>query len=226
MPESTGLLCVVCSDPAKPDDVHWLHSCGKSHGTDPDALCGCELVAHPDCCPELECQGPNEVIEAAAAKAGWTLGDLNPHAADWVKALRSGDYEQGQGAMRVGEGPDACYCGLGVAAHLAGIEFLRLPHDDGEAPHLFGVVIESDPVPQSSYLPRWLNELLGIYECDNETLNMVNDADGNGEFAYGFAHVANVVELAIRARLDKSCSDPLLRAHEAICRLGSGEAGR
>jgi hypothetical protein len=52
MPESTRPLCAVCSDPVEPDAAHWLHEpdCGKTHG------CDCDRVAHPDCCPDLECQ--------------------------------------------------------------------------------------------------------------------------------------------------------------------------
>jgi hypothetical protein len=63
MPESTPQLCAVCSDPADPDTAHWLHEpdCGRRHGAPPaDILCGCDRVAHPECCPELECQDIGE----------------------------------------------------------------------------------------------------------------------------------------------------------------------
>jgi hypothetical protein len=71
MPESTRQLCAVCSDPADPEVAHWLHEpeCPKSHGpADPDDLCGCDVVAHPECCPELDCQdiGNGHTIELTA----------------------------------------------------------------------------------------------------------------------------------------------------------------
>jgi hypothetical protein len=59
MNDPTRGLCAVCSDPVDTETAHWLHKddCGKAHGTAaPDDPCGCDVVAHPDCCPEPECQ--------------------------------------------------------------------------------------------------------------------------------------------------------------------------
>jgi len=163
--------------------------------------------------------GPNDIVRAAAAAAGWTLGDLNSHVADWVAALRSGDYRQAHGAMRIGDGPTASYCCLGVAACLAGIEFVHWVDQSGatKLPRLYGVSVEDHDTPQSGYLPHWLNDLLGIYAHDNEDLTSINDAERS---RYDFAHIANVVELAARARLADRHSDPMLRAHEALLGLG------
>jgi hypothetical protein len=38
----------------------------------------------------------------------------------WVKALRSGEYKQGQGQLRAGRGADAQYCCLGVLCAITG----------------------------------------------------------------------------------------------------------
>jgi hypothetical protein len=59
MPESTRLLCTVCSDPVDPETAHRPHTpdCAKSRKAPPPGEpCTCDLVVHPECCPELECQ--------------------------------------------------------------------------------------------------------------------------------------------------------------------------
>jgi hypothetical protein len=59
MSESTHPLCVVCSDPVDPETAHCVHrvDCPRSHGTaTADDPCICDAVAHPECCPEPECQ--------------------------------------------------------------------------------------------------------------------------------------------------------------------------
>jgi hypothetical protein len=59
MNDLTRGLCVVCSDAVDPETAHWLHTflCGKPHrSAGPDVFCDCDVVAHPECCPEPECQ--------------------------------------------------------------------------------------------------------------------------------------------------------------------------
>jgi hypothetical protein len=63
MPESTHLLCAVCSDPVHPDAAHWPHEpdCGNNlQQPPPGEPCNCNLVVHPDCCPEPDCQAARE----------------------------------------------------------------------------------------------------------------------------------------------------------------------
>lgn len=67
MAESTQRLCVVCSDPVDPETAHSPHEadCAKTHGeATADDPCDCDAVAHPECCPDPECQdGGNELGE-------------------------------------------------------------------------------------------------------------------------------------------------------------------
>ena len=48
---------------------------------------------------------------------------------EWVRALRSGEYEQGRGRLRKGNGEDAKYCCLGVLGVVCGSPDIELLHD-------------------------------------------------------------------------------------------------
>lgn len=101
MPESTHRLCAVCSDPVEPDIAHWLHetNCARSHGTvDTDHTCGCDAVAHPDCCPELGCQdiGNGYEVELAArfSVPPWFTADQVTVLAEYIRQHVTGTEER------------------------------------------------------------------------------------------------------------------------------------
>lgn len=48
-------VCVVCRKPVDLSDAHWLHEDDCPQVTDPNAVCTCHRVAHPEHCPEDGC---------------------------------------------------------------------------------------------------------------------------------------------------------------------------
>lgn len=58
----------------------------------------------------------------------WTLEEQKAHRKQWVGALRSGKYEQGQGKLKDDEGH---YCCLGVLADIAGCIWEKSNHQWG-----------------------------------------------------------------------------------------------
>ena len=58
----------------------------------------------------------------------YTKEEQKQHRQDWVKALRSGDYQQAQGTLRKGDS----FCCLGVACDISGVdEWRKVETNDG-----------------------------------------------------------------------------------------------
>lgn len=128
----------------------------------------------------------------------------NEHLADWLAALRSGDFEQARGAMLVTFTDDAGLpdgegrCCMGVACALAGV---TLVYDGG-----VGVAVDTIDYPDYDgrpsgdadlgHMPTWLRTLLGLTWDDENRLAGLNDSD-----EVPFPAIADMVELAYRARM-------------------------
>jgi len=90
---------------------------------------------------------------------------------EWVKALRSGDFKQGRGKLRNGDG----YCCLGVLCQVIGVVI----SDDGE-------VCLGEQGTRDGYAP--LYEIIGRTQ-DSSTLWMMNDRD-----KASFPEIADYIE--------------------------------
>lgn len=95
----------------------------------------------------------------------------------WVKALRSGKYQQGKGALRDGEG----FCCLGVLADLA----VKAGHGEWEGlDYCIGDAKDARELPlKQDY--RWIGHLLN----SPRKLTEIND---NG--LYSFKDIAKIIE--------------------------------
>lgn len=133
----------------------------------------------------------------------------------WVKALRSGEYEQGTHQL-VG---DNKYCCLGVLCDIArkcGIVEIREATDNMGITHLFYGTPEEYNIPHKSnvdigpkyeVLPKSVMEWSGL-DLNNPELNIRDDDEDwrnngpypvpmselNDEFGYGFHRLANLIE--------------------------------
>lgn len=98
--------------------------------------------------------------------------------ADWIAALRSGEYEQGRGNLIRKDGEKSLYCCLGVAGRLIGITDKELIEGD------------SDPY-------RTIKEAYGLHadlghpknKDDFTPLYILNDS-----YKKTFTEIANVIE--------------------------------
>ena len=106
----------------------------------------------------------------------------------WIQALRSGDYEQGQGALRFGNK----FCCLGVLCDISGIgkwtegkgesemKYYRLPEDDHD---------------WSAFLPtkirEWANVPNGV---DGNGVDYLHQLTGMNDEGVSFKKIADYVE--------------------------------
>ena len=114
----------------------------------------------------------------------------------WLEALRSGDYQQGTGALkRISEhGDEVTYCCLGVACEVVAPErFSAQPRITGKYMFTgkvydcqceFEVTHEFQGSPPNDIL-----DLLGISDQDASDLMHMNDAEGRD-----FLYIADYVE--------------------------------
>jgi hypothetical protein len=111
---------------------------------------------------------------------------VNDNAKAWVAALRSTDYEQGQGQLHSQYGGDK-FCCLGLACKLAvdaGVDIaVRVdPGDDS-------VLYDDD----REYLPAKVRDWLGLQTCTGSMLNrwsLAHENDGGATFA----EIADIIE--------------------------------
>ena len=112
--------------------------------------------------------GPKAVLCDSITDAEHKGEKMNPEIkADWLTALRSGEYKQGKGFLKNEDGETARYCCLGVLCELAvkaGV-IEESEKDEDEFVHSFS---SSPPnggglSHSSSYLPRGVAEWAGIH---------------------------------------------------------------
>lgn len=94
----------------------------------------------------------------------------------WVAALRSGNYQQGQGSLRT----ENRYCCLGVLCEITGCRWRS-------EPDMF-VALYKDSSTGSTYIPEQLREELGMSLVDEEKLATRNDTGAT------FSELADVIE--------------------------------
>lgn len=119
---------------------------------------------------------------------GYSEQETAAHRAEWVAALRSGEYQQTTGRLRRGEN----FCCLGVACEVAGKHGITRRVGDGYAAY------PEDGWPNSSDLPYEVQRWLGLdspagalveMHAGKFTLDGLNDAA-----LWGFKQIADVIE--------------------------------
>ena len=117
---------------------------------------------------------------------------LNPltkeQKAEWIAALRSGDYKQGQG--RLHREDDDSYCCLGVLAHVCAF-------NSGSASYLRPESYEYNP-------GTWSTSAAFLSETMQQSLSGMNDLadmneEGFFEHHYSFSDIANYIEANVEA---------------------------
>lgn len=110
----------------------------------------------------------------------------------WVDALRSGEYEQGYGALL----NDGKYCCLGVACEVAilnGVELAKEPVDSEYRPGRYAFGKET-----SLFLPGKVQEWLGIDSQEPGVFNTVGIAESvihlNDSQKKDFSYIADALE--------------------------------
>lgn len=123
--------------------------------------------------------------------ARWTPEQQAEHRAQWVAALRSGDYKQGTGALSYAtDDGTAHYCCLGVACELA-VEAGVITSET----HTSGIVYYADG--QSAVLPREVADWLGLESREgylkdgSAVVSLVDANDGEG---LSFDGIATIIE--------------------------------
>ena len=86
----------------------------------------------------------------------------------WVRALRSGKYRQGAGALR---NRDSEFCCLGVLCHISPLVKIKQHAGDFDVTYTDGASVSS------SKIPSWYRERLGITRDEQDALVSLNDED-------------------------------------------------
>ena len=108
----------------------------------------------------------------------------------WIDALRSGEYEQGQYALKHHD----TYCCLGVLCDLAVKEGICKEREvEGSSDHLFGVPGDYDPAILPIVVRKWAGLEYGdpdvkTEEGDATTLSEMNDQ------SYSFSEIADAID--------------------------------
>ena len=105
---------------------------------------------------------------------------MNKNAKAWVKALRSGKYKQGRGALRTGD----MYCCLGVACELAGAKTEK--PNDLTVPYGYDGIFFTLPVS----VQEWLGVKTGTGVYGKEEYDLSSDNDGGKTFE----EIADIIE--------------------------------
>jgi hypothetical protein len=109
---------------------------------------------------------------------------MNPEIkAQWLAALRSGEYEQGSGTLKTDLGQ---YCCMGVLCKLAADQDVVSEKDE-----FYGQMYPSYKVITWSGIPT-LNPVVTVNGLGSE--GRVNLADLNDTYNYSFAQIADLIE--------------------------------
>lgn len=111
----------------------------------------------------------------------------------WIKALRSGNYKQGNGYLKHGKDNDIYHCCLGVAIEIQGIKFVPV---ENQANYYITTFDEANSMTSPSC--SWFEKIYGFYH----TINMFNDYDSppnnlmilNDSRKYTFDQIADIIE--------------------------------
>jgi len=104
---------------------------------------------------------------------------MNKNAEAWVKALRSGKYKQGRGALRTGD----MYCCLGVACELAGAKAEK--PDDLIGPYGYDGIFFTLPVS----VQKWLGVKTG-----NGTYEVEHALSSDNDVGKTFEAIADIIK--------------------------------
>lgn len=102
----------------------------------------------------------------------------------WIAALRSGDYQQGTGALCTVDGEQERYCCLGVACDLYSQEHPELRTSTQDGQRKFG--------RNTMWLPEEVREWLGLqYGAGEFGMTSLSDMNDTGST---FDHIAKTIE--------------------------------
>lgn len=120
---------------------------------------------------------------------------MNENAKKWVKALRSGEYKQGEGRLAYSKNNhEALYCCLGVACDLYkkenpddfSVDFEEIDDDHG----LVEICFDHNNMFLPEIVQKWLNlaSIDGVIQSQSTSLSELNDS---GE---SFEYIASIIE--------------------------------
>jgi hypothetical protein len=109
---------------------------------------------------------------------------MNEIATQWVEALRSGNYEQGQERLRDGDDKRCC---LGVLADVIGLEWLKHHARNSDACEL-SVIDPDTNESYSDFLPDTVYASLDL-SVSQDKYSVMNDEKG-----YTFDEIADYIE--------------------------------
>jgi hypothetical protein len=128
---------------------------------------------------------------------------------DWIEALRSGEYAQGQEALRSSEG----YCCLGVACAIAPeiSEETKAKYPDIFDDRWIYSYTDSTGRPNWSeaFLPEGAEDLYGLFSSNGRPCEGTTDTLDDGKWAllwdlndegWSFAQIADLLEMAVNGR--------------------------
>jgi len=116
----------------------------------------------------------------------------------WLNALRSGEYNQGEGRLRRGSGSEAQYCCLGVLCDLyrksaVGKKKRAKWNDVGFVPKRQS----SSVMPERFYLPKEVIEWAGLTSKNPRTENEKDLAFLNDSMRKNFKEIADEIEMKV-----------------------------
>lgn len=127
----------------------------------------------------------------------WTAAEQAANREKWVEALRSGEYEQGKGALRVYTDGEDAFCCLGVACDLA----VRSGEGNWSGGYFYSV--SGDP-GNFQVLPKSIQDWLGLtndsailgtpLEYGTEGGHAWLLTELNDHVGYSFAQIADLIE--------------------------------
>ena len=126
-------------------------------------------------------------------------GKMNPEfKAKWLAALRSGEYKQIEGALRLVEYDKVGYCCLGVACEISG-QGTWVPYAYGSA--ALGFRLNDDFLPEelggrynTARIPLTLRHFLGISQEAEDLVLQMNDGNYGETAPKTFTEIAQWIE--------------------------------
>lgn len=129
----------------------------------------------------------------------YTSEEIAAHRAEWLRALRSGEWKQGKQRLRSGDE----YCCLGVACTLAGIEGVLI-EDEGGWPHGPTYLFDDDHLTLPARAQNWLgveegNPTLGIprqvaMDTLSDDTTWARDVASLNDEGFTFNQLADLIE--------------------------------
>lgn len=110
----------------------------------------------------------------------------------WVDALRSGDYQQGQGALhKIVSEDEHYYCCLGVACDLSGVSINKTARKNSFG---LGVLVRYGEQAEFSSAPNEVLDWLGFDANNKIFFQDYSLIDLNDDLKFTFDQIADIIE--------------------------------